>query len=286
MLEPAQGLPDRHAGAALVLFSALLFASSGLFAKAVPVDVWTVIFWRALFASLFLAAFLRLTEGGGLAVWRLDRVGVVVAIISTVASAFFIAAFKYTTVANVTLIYASAPFVAAMIAWFWIGETPGRSSLIAASVALGGVAVTMGGLWGSPALGDLFALGMTVLMSLVVVIYRVFPKTPTIGPMMVSSLLSLPFAWAAADPFEVTAPQLLILAAFGLCFSAASVALLAGAKRLRSAETALLSICETPLAPILAWLVLSELPAPHALLGGAMILAAVLWHLVRDNRNG
>ena len=285
MLERAQTLPDRTVGAALVLFSALLFASSGLFAKAVPVDAWTVIFWRALFAAVFLAVFLRLVEGPGSAVWRLDRVGLVVALISTVASAAFIAAFKYTTVANVTLIYASAPFVAAMIAWFWIGETPGRSSLIAAAVALAGVAITMGGLWGNPALGDFFALAMTVLMSLIVVIYRVFPKTSTIGPMMVSSLLSLPFAWAVADPFAVTVPQLLVLAAFGLCFSAASVALLAGAKRLRSAETALLSICETPLAPILAWLVLAELPARHAFLGGAMILAAVLWHLSRARRD-
>jgi len=285
MLERAHGLPDRTAGAALVLFSALLFASSGLFAKAVPADAWTVIFWRALFAAAFLALFLRLLEGPGAAIWRLDRVGFVVAVISTIASAAFIAAFKNTTVANVTLIYASAPFAAAMIAWLWIGERPGSSSLIAAAVALGGVAITMGGLWGHPALGDAFALVMTLLMSLIVVIYRVYPGTPTIGPMMVSSLLSLPLAAVFIDPFTVTGPQLLVLAAFGLCFSAASVALLAGAKRLRSAETALLSISETPLAPILAWLVLAELPSGHALFGGAMILAAVLWHLLRTRRS-
>jgi len=58
-------------------------------------------------------------------------------------------------------------------------------------------------------------------------------------------------------------------------FSAASVTLAEGAKRLPAAETALLSALETPLAPVWAWLMFSEIPAVLTLVGGAIVLLAV-----------
>lgn len=275
---------ERAHGATLVLVSAALFASAGVFTKAISADSWAVVFWRGLFAAVFLALILYRLERGSGHIWKFDRIAVVVAVISSLASAAFIAAFKNTSVANVTLIYASSPFVAALMAWLWIGERPGRSSLLAATFALIGVFITIGGVTGILAVGDLLAVVMTVLMSLVVVIYRVFPTTPTLGPMILSSVLLLPPGLAFGDPFSVSRDDLVLLFAFGLVFAMASVSLLAGAKRLRSAETALLSISETPLAPVLAWFVLAEIPATQSLYGGAIIVVAVLWHLWRELR--
>ena len=266
-------------GAAMVLGSAVLFASAGLFAKSVQTDAWTVLFWRGLFAALFLYGLLAPIGRVRAAIWKMDRVGWAVAVISTVASAAFIAAFKNTTVTNVTLIYAVSPFVAAALAWLWIRERPDDTCLIAAGVSVIGVFITVGGFWTSPAAGDLLAMVMTVLMSSVVVIYRVFPGTDTIAPMIMSSVLMLPLALPFTDPFAVTTWDLFLLFGFGLTFAVASVALLAGAKRLPSSEAALLSISETPLAPVLAWFIIAERPGTESLLGGVVIMAAVLWHM-------
>ncbi|MEM9270843.1 MAG: EamA family transporter, partial [Pseudomonadota bacterium] len=63
---------------------------------------------------------------------------------------------------------------------------------------------------------------------------------------------------------------------FGLFHAIASVTLAEGAKRVPAGQTALLGALETPLAPLLAFLILTESPSQTTLLGGAIVLAAVL----------
>ena len=72
-------------------------------------------------------------------------------------------------------------------------------------------------------------------------------------------------------PFEI-----ILIACFGLVFALASVLLAEGARRVPAGQTALLSTLEAPLAPVLAWLVLSELPSMATVLGGSIILIAVV----------
>ena len=56
----------------------------------------------------------------------------------------YVAALKLTTVANVVIVYATVPFVAAALAWLWMGEAFRRRTLIASVVALLGVAIMAG----------------------------------------------------------------------------------------------------------------------------------------------
>ncbi|MEH6361162.1 MAG: EamA family transporter, partial [Amylibacter sp.] len=92
-----------------------------------------------------------------------------------------------------------------------------------------------------------------------------------------SSLILLPIALMFGAPLSVQTSELPVLVLFGLVFAVASVTLSEGARRLPSAETALLSTLETPLAPALAFLVLHEMPATLTVFGGMVIFVAVIW---------
>ncbi len=70
--------------------------------------------------------------------------------------------------------------------------------------------------------------------------------------------------------------ELAILSAFGLVFAVASVTLAEGARRIPAGETALLSVLETPLAPLFGWLFFLEIPPVTTFIGGALILVAVV----------
>ena len=118
-------------------------------------------------------------------------------------------------------------------------------------------------------LGDLLAFFMTLMMAGIMVIYRKYPDTTAALPAALSSIILLPCAVLFSTPGDVLPNELPILALFGLVFAVASVTLSEGARRLPSAETALLSILEMPLAPILAVLILSEAPTPQARSGPA-----------------
>lgn len=188
----------------------------------------------------------------------------------------FIPAFKLTSVANVALIYAAAPFICAALAWVSIGEKPTRIVFIASLAAFGGVCfIVAGSVVGGAIKGDLLALWMTLMMSGAMVIYRRWPQTTAALPAALSSLVLLPVAMYFGEPLTSSVNELPILCLFGLVFAIASVTLSEGARRLPPAETALLSALETPLG--LAFFVLLEVPSQSTVLGGVVILVAVFW---------
>ena len=55
-----------------------------------------------------------------------------------------------------------------------------------------------------------------------------------------------------------------------------------GSKSVPAAELSLLSLLEPVLAPIWVWLAFAEIPPVATLVGGAVILAALLWRTLAD----
>jgi drug/metabolite transporter (DMT)-like permease len=79
---------------------------------------------------------------------------------------------------------------------------------------------------------------------------------------------------------------LLYLALFGLFNSAAGLTLYAlGSKRLPAIETALLTTLDTPLAPLWVWLAFNETAGPQTLLGGVIVLGAVIMYVILSQRS-
>ena len=274
---------EYYVGAFLIVMSAITFSTAGLFTKGVEAGSWDVIFWRGIFAA-------TLTT-----VWTINRgtlrqnffgmgySGLAIAVVGALGTAAFIPSFKLTAIANVSLIYAVSPLIAALLAWFVIGEKVSSRTMAGCVGALLGVAVIVWGSLGRISLiGDLLALWMTTAMALIMVIYRKYPDTPGAGPAALSSVLLLPFAAIFGNPFYVESTEVFVLSAFGLLFAIASVTLAEGAKRVPSGQTALLSTLETPLAPVFAFILLTEIPDVATFLGGSVVLVAVLFSIRID----
>ncbi len=185
--------------------------------------------------------------------------------------------------ASVAIIYSAAPFVAALLSWLFFREVPSRTVMVASTAAFVGMGVVF---YSSAALtggiGELLAIFMTVMMAGAIVGYRRWPETTAALPAVISSLMLLPFAMLFGEPFDAPTDELPVLLVFGLVFAVASVTLLEGARRLPSAETALISLLETPLAPILAFFILSEVPSWQILTGGAIIFISVVWSQLKQ----
>jgi drug/metabolite transporter (DMT)-like permease len=266
----------RVQGVLLVLISAAVFSSVGLFVKGVDADSWTILFWRGLSASVFTLIYVSWRGTLYREFMQMGKPGVGAAIIGALATAAFIPSFKYTSIANVSLIYAAVPFAAAAIAWIWMREKPALPVLLASLAAFVGVLIIVGGSLDSVNLrGDLLALWMTVGMAGFLCIYRRYPQTPAAGPAVLSSLLLVPMVFPGGNPLAIPLHEIFLTCGFGLVFAVASVTMAEGARRLPAAETALISALETPLAPLWAYMVFSELPTSFTLIGGAVILTSV-----------
>jgi drug/metabolite transporter (DMT)-like permease len=264
-------------GLILVVLSAIVFSLGGIFTKAVHAGAWDIIFWRGLFGTGFTLLYVWWRGSFTSDFFKIGKSGWLAAIVGASATAAYIPAFKLTTIANVSLIYAATPMVSALLAWWWIGERAGKAVLVASVISLLGVFIIVGGSVGGVHLaGDLLACYMVVAMGVGFVIYRKFPNTPAAGPSALSSLILLPFALALGSPFTISYSDLLVTLAFGLTFAIASISLAEGTKRLPAAEASLLSILEVVFAPVLALAFFAEIPALATLMGGALILTSVV----------
>ena len=264
-------------GIALMLGSALLFSTAGIFTKGVAATAWQVIFWRAIFSAVLTFGTIAARQRWAFEVNAMGKRGLLAAIIGATGTAAFLSAFKLTSVANVALIYSTTPLMAALLAWLALQERPALPVLGGAIIGVVGIGIIMGGSLGQVSLGgDLLALVMSVALALLFVLYRAWPQTPSAGPTALSSVLLVPLAWTMTDPLAVPLGEVAILAGFGLVFALASVMMFEGAKYLPSGQTGLLSTSETPFAILLAWLVLAELPGMATAAGGALVVVGVL----------
>ena len=265
-------------GVVLVAISATIWSSAGIFTRGVDADAWSVIFWRSLSATGFTVLYLLWRRQLWAEVRQINGVTILVVLVMASGTAAFIPAFKLSSVANVALIWAAAPFVTAGLAWLLLGERPSRRIIVASLTTLAGVLViAWGSLQSGGLYGDILAGWMVLMMSLSFIIYRRWPETPAALPAALSALVLVPFASVFADPTGVAIDERWILTAFGGVFAVASVLMLEGARRIPAAEVALLGALETPLAPILAYFVLAELPTWPTVIGGVVIICAVFW---------
>jgi drug/metabolite transporter (DMT)-like permease len=278
MTTPERRRSPHIVGAILVLVSAAVFSTAGIFTKGIHARAWDIIFWRGLFAALFTTAYTLWRGAFRTEFAGMGRSGWAAALVGASGSAAFIPAFKLTSIANVSLIYAATPLLAALLAWAWIGERPTARVMVGSLVAIIGVAVIVSGSLGGIHLqGDFLAAWMACAMAILFVIYRRHPSTPAAGPSVLSSLVLLPFAYALGTPLGDLPSEITIMAGFGLIFALASVTLAEGAKRISAGETGLLSALEVVFAPLLGWLVFAELPAAATVAGGLLVLAGVVW---------
>ena len=270
-------------GVTLLIVSAITFSSTGIFTKGVEAAAWAVIFWRAVFAATITIAWVARRGALRREFTGMGLPGLAIGVIGALGTAALIPAFKLTTVANVALIYASAPLIAAFMAWIALGERVSPRTALGAAGSLAGVVIIVAGSLGDVNLtGDGLAMVMTVVMATIMVIYRARPDTPSAGPSVLQSLFLMPLAFIFGSPLQIDPVEIAILATFGVMHAIASVTLAEGAKRVPSGQTALLGALETPLALILAFLILSEVPPTATLLGGGIVFVAVLASIKGD----
>lgn len=208
---------------------------------------------------------------------RIGRVGIVAAACSGLATICFITALRRTTVADVLVINATAPFLAAGLAWAWTGERERRSTLLASAAALVGVTVAVAH---SPAdgrlLGNALALLMTVLISAMMVAIRRQRAVCMLPAAALSAFLCAALVLPWASPAAVDAGALAWLVMFGvLQFGLGLLLLTLGIRHVPAGRAALIGALETPLAPALVWLAFDEVPSPATCWGGVIVLAAV-----------
>jgi drug/metabolite transporter (DMT)-like permease len=276
VIDPAA---QQRRGQVYVALAAVAWSSAGLLQRQLSLDVATQVAGRAVFAALALLLFVAVAERGRVvqACRSVGLAGVGFAACLAVASGSFIAALNHTTVARVLFVQAASPVLAALLARVLLGEPVTRRTALALTVALAGVAVMLGAPGDGDALGDGLAVVMAFAFALALVIAR-HRSDVSMAPATCLSQLLLLVAFAPfATPSEIGGGDLGWLALLGGGQIGLGLALLTiGARLIPAAQVGLITLLEVVLGPIWVWIAMSEKPDTATLVGGAIVVVAIV----------
>ncbi|MGI9351340.1 MAG: DMT family transporter [Rhizobiaceae bacterium] len=218
-----------------------------------------------------------------------DRYWVEVGILYGISSILFTLSVFNTSTANLVFILAFNPMIAALLAWWLIGEKPNVITWIAIILTFVGVSIIVGdGLKGGTVFGDMTSLAAAFVLALSLTRARQSGKDLSLSGClggMITALFALPIMM---KHFEFpNAPWWLVFNVF-ILVPAAGYALSLAPRFIPAPQVAIFFVLETVLAPIWIWLIFAEIPTNNTLIGGAIVLSAIaghsIWQLLTDLR--
>lgn len=285
---------DAHKHGVLFVFAAgVLWSTVGLGIRLIEeAVVWQILLYRSISMSVFLYLVIRIRSGESPFV-QIRRVGLpaVIAGLSLVAAySGGIYAIQNTSVANAMLLFATAPFMAAVLGWLVLREPVRIATWVAIAVAIGGIAIMVADKSGSVALmGSLAALGSALGFAIFTVALR-WGKTGEMLPsVFVSGLFAIVITIGVCQyqglSLMIGARDGGIAMGMGVFQVGAGLILYTlGSRSLPAAELALLSLAEVLLGPFWVWLFLGETATVNTLLGGLVLLAAIAENALSGKR--
>lgn len=278
-------------GAWLVFGAAAVWSFGGAIARFLSVtDSWTIIFWRSLCAAIFLLGFMFQRDGlrGTVMLFRdMGWAGVGVGMCFATASTSFIVALSHTTVANILLMQAGAPLFAALLMFLLFRERVGTGTWVAIAAVMAGITVMVSdSLDGSVSpVGDGLALLIALVFALATVLTRRNAHVRMMPAVCLGTLITLVAGFAFAGSLQVSPADAAWLFVFGaLNLALGMMFFVTGVRLLPAAVAALISTAEPVLGPVWVWLAHGEVPVARTLVGGAIVIAALLMHLAWQMR--
>ena len=189
----------------------------------------------------------------------------------------YVFALLMTTVANALFIFSAAPFFAALLGWFFLGERVPLRTSIAIGGAMVGLGIMMGtGMTQGRHIGNLVALWLPISYAISVVLVRRSTQPDMLVALLLAAFVAVLLSFPFVGQFSISWWDFgvsIYLGVFqvGLGFTL----LILGARYVPAAQVGLLALLEPVLGPIWAWLTVTEIPVEATLWGGLIILGAV-----------
>ena len=273
----------------LLLFGGFCLSWGGFIIRSFEeATVWQILLLRSIFFMITLMIFLIatykkntikiITDAGYPAV-----LGGLVMSLSFIA---FVVSMSITTVANVVFIISTQTMFLAIFGYFYLKEKVSLISFISILLAMGGITIMVGdSLSTGSFLGNIVALAIPINFSILVMIIRKNKNLDMVPAIFYSGIFSIIYGLVLSESFVFTNHDILMGFFLGvpqLAFGFICITI--GSRTTPSATIGLLMLTETLFAPLWVWLFLNEIPPLSVIIGGIVIISAIILKSLDKNK--
>jgi drug/metabolite transporter (DMT)-like permease len=272
--------PERRRAIIYLIIAALLFSTGGLLIKLIQLPALAVAGGRSAIAAIVILLFIRRPKF----TWSATQIGCAIAYCGTVM--FFVLANKNTTAANAILLQYTAPVYIALLSYWILKERTTLLDWLTIVLVLGGMLLfLLDGLSAGNWIGNIYALISAVAYALLAMLLRKqkdeSPFESVLLGNILTAMIGLP-AFFGEVPNARSVIGLLLLGIFQL--GLAYVLFTKATKFVSALEVSLITVIEPILNPLWVVLTIGEKPSILALLGGIIVVGAVIGRGVLSSR--
>ena len=265
----------------LMIASSVVISFSGLIVRILEVGPLVMNFYRGMFLMCAVMVLLVVRYRGATIV-RVISVGwsgIIAGIMLAAAAITFLQSLTHTTVANTLFVLAAIPFVTAGLAWIFLKERPNSATLITMVIAFAGIVIMIGeGFTIGAAYGNVMALLTTLSFSIYAVLVRRNRQVDMLPAILISTLIIMVvMALMRQGELEISRQDLWLCLLWGGVMSGfTSACFIVASRHIVAAELTIFMLLEFALGPVWVWLFVNESPSRWTLVGGALVICAVL----------
>ena len=276
-------------GYILLLFGGFCLSWGGFVIRSFEeASVWQILLLRSLFFMIALIIFLIITYKKNTIRVLKDAgfAGLLGGFVMSLSFIAFVVAMTNTSVANVVFIISTQTMFLAIFGYFYLKEKVSLVSFISIILAMSGITIMVGdSLTSGSFFGNLVALAIPINFSILVMIIRKNKNLDMVPAIFYSGIFSVIYGLILSESFVFTSHDILMGFFLGvpqLAFGFICITI--GSRTTPSTTIGLLMLTETLFGPILVWIFLNEIPPLSVLIGGCVIITAIILKSLDKNK--
>ena len=268
-------------GPLLIFFGATSLSFGGLIVKSFEgATLWQILFWRSFFFIIVVSLFLIFSyKKNVLKAFRNSGLpGLIGGLILSSGFCGYVFAMYNTTVANVNFIIQTQTLFLATFGYFFLKEKISKITLISIILAISGIILMVGSsLSPGQIQGNLAAFIMPISFAILILIIRKYPNVDMVPLQLIAGIFAMLIGYLMSGKINISSHDIFLgfLAGFfqlGFGFIFITI----GARSTPSAVVGIIMLTEAVLGPFWAWLFVNENPPFIVLIGGCIVILAVL----------
>ncbi len=281
---------EKTPGPILVFFGACSLSFGGLLVKSFEgATLWQILFWRSLFFISIISIYLSVSYKSKVFAKIYDSgvPGLFAGLVLGIGFFSYVFAMYNTTVANANFIIQTQTLFLAIFGYFILKEKVSKLTICSILLAICGVIIMVGSSLSPGQLsGNLMAFLMPISFAVLIITVRKYPNVDMVPLQLIAGIIAMCIGYVVAGKINISTHDIFIgfLAGFfqlGFGFILITI----GAKSTPSAVVGIIMLTEAILGPIWAWIFINEIPSLIVLIGGSIVLFAVLIQFLNSIKN-
>ena len=281
-------LLNKIPGSILVLLGAICLSFGGIIVKSFEgANLWQILFWRQFFFVIIVSLYLLFTYKKNFfkIFYKSGIPGLVAGLFLGLGFSSYVFAMYYTTVANTLFIITTETIFLAFFGYIFLKEKISLVTFISILLGMLGVLLIVGSSLSVQTseqfFGNIVAFVMPISFAVLIIIVRKYPNTDMVPAQFTAGVMAALIGFLISEKLLVSPHDIFLgFAAGAFQIGFGFILITVGSQTTPAAVVGVLMLTEAVLGPIWAWLFINEIPPTSVIIGGSIIVFAILFEFL------